>query len=66
MIYKQTLSDGRERYIVRVQRYGRRRVIGRFDTPNEAVSCAVREYAGYLAKVWIDGEDKSKNGPNNS
>ena len=61
MIYKQTLADGRERFIVRVQRYGRRRVIGRFDTPNEAVSAAVREYAAYLAKVWIDGNEKSTN-----
>ncbi len=59
MIYKTVLSDGTEKFVVRVKRYGRRKVLGRFDTPNEAVSCAVREYAEYLIGVWCDKEPKS-------
>jgi hypothetical protein len=58
-IYKETLSTGELRYVVRVKRYGKRRVVGRFDTPNEAVSAAVREYASYMAGVWLDGKEKS-------
>ncbi len=53
-IYTEQLSNGVTKYIVRVKRGdGPRRVLGRFDTPNEAVSCAVREYYEHLAKEWI-------------
>ncbi len=63
-IYTDQLSNGETRYIVRVKRHGVRKVLGRFDNPNEAVSCAVREYAEYLAKEWIYAKPCNKHNSN--
>ena len=61
MITKHILSDGTERFAVRVMRYGKRRVLGRFSNPHAAIHVELESYRKYLQRVWINNHPKSTN-----
>jgi len=61
MIYTETLNNGDTRYIVRVQRYGKRQVLLRTSNPYAAVHVEAESYKNYLKRIWIDGKEKSTN-----
>jgi hypothetical protein len=58
-IERHVLSNGQERFVVRVKRYGKRRVLLRTDNVNKAISAEMRAYYDYLSGVWLYGKGKS-------
>lgn len=58
-IEKIKLQNGDTKYVVRVKRYGRRRVLLRTPNPHAAIHVEVEQYRRYLEHVYISGNDKS-------